>query len=351
MNKILMKGNIALCEGAIIAGCQAYFGYPITPQSEIPAHMSKKMVELGRVFIQAESETAAASMLLGAAACGARAMTSSSSPGISLKQECISFLAACELPSVIVNVQRGGPGLGNIASAQGDYFQSVKGGGHGGYKLVVLAPHSAQEMYDLTILAFDLADKYRTPVLILSDGTIGQMMEPVTIHDKININSYDKNWALRGCGASKSKNIHSLSLDAANLEQLNLRLNDKFETIHKNEARFEELNLQDAQVVFVAYGISARIAKSALRMARAQGLKAGLIRPITLSPFPDKIISQTAKNGVKFLAIELSLGQMVEDVRLAVNGKCEVDFIGRAGGMLVTPEDIIKKVKDMLSKK
>lgn len=348
-NKILMKGNIALCEGAIAAGCKAYFGYPITPQNEVPAHMSKRMVELGLVFLQAESELAAINMVLGASAAGKRAMTSSSSPGISLKQEGISYIAGCELPAVIANVQRGGPGLGNISGSQSDYFQSVKGGGHGDYRTMVLAPYSVQEMYDLTYKSFGLAEKYRMPVLILSDGVVGQMMEPVEIMTDESSKVEDgrntiKDWALDGCKGREPRAVHSLLMGEGALEKHNWNLKNKHDTIKANEVQCETYGLDDAQIILVAFGISARVAKSAMRNARALGKKVGFIRPVTLWPFPEKIISDAAKSGRKFLVIEMNLGQMVEDVRLAVSGKCPVEFYGRPGGGMVTEEELLEKI-------
>ncbi|MCL2334823.1 MAG: 3-methyl-2-oxobutanoate dehydrogenase subunit VorB [Endomicrobia bacterium] len=343
--KELVKGNIALCEGAIAAGVKAYFGYPITPQNEVPSYMSRKMVELGRVFIQAESELAAANMVLGAAVSGARAMTSSSSPGISLKQEAISYMAGMQLPALIVNVQRGGPGLGNIAGAQSDYFQAVKGGGHGDYRVIVLAPNSAQEMYEMAYDAFDLAEKYRTPVMILSDGVVGQMMEPVEFNRPGKKEFEPKDWCLNGCKGREPLSVQSLLMQEGALEQHNIKLQAKYKTIEQNEVKIETYKTEDAKVIIVAYGISSRIAKSAVKLARKEGIKAGLLRPKTLWPFPSEAITALAKNGVKFLAVELSHGQMVEDVRLAVNGKCPVEFLGKAGGGIVTEQEIVQKLR------
>lgn len=346
--KQLIKGNIALCEGAIAAGCMAYFGYPITPQNEVPAHMSKRMVELGRVFLQAESELAAVNMVLGAAVTGARAMTSSSSPGISLKQEGISYLAGCEIPSVIVNVQRGGPGLGNIAGSQADYFQAVKGGGHGDYRMPVLAPYSVQEMYDFAILAFDLADKYRTPVMILSDGVVGQMMEPADISAAPpKIKPYDKSWVLDGAKGRPARSVKSLLMTEGDLETHNLDLAKKFDAIKDAEVRYEAFNTEDADIILVAYGLSARVAKAAMKIARGQGKKVGFIRPITLWPFPEKVISDSTKTGRQFLVVEMNLGQMVEDVRLAVNGKCPVHFYGRSGGGSVNEDELLEHISKL----
>jgi len=355
--RILMKGNEAISEGAIAAGCQAYYGYPITPQNEIPAYMAKRMVELGRIFLQAESELAAINMVFGSAVAGARAMTSSSSPGISLKQEGISYLVGCELPAVIVNVQRGGPGLGNISGAQGDYFQATKGGGHGDYKVIVLAPYSVQEMYDLTYLAFDLADKYRNPVIILTDGVLGQMLEPVVLHSKEQraMSNEVKDWILDGCKGREPRKIRSLLMAEGALEEHNWKLNEKYSKIKKNEVLYEVYNLDDAKIVLVAFGIAARVCKGAMNIAWEKGLKVGMIRPITLWPFPEKIIADTVKRlcstayplhrSPAILVVEMNLGQMVEDVKLAVNGKVPVEFYGRPGGGLVTKEEILERIE------
>ncbi len=346
--KVLVKGNIALCEGAIAAGLKSYFGYPITPQNEVPAYLSRKMVEIGRVFVQAESEIAAANMVLGAAVTGARAMTSSSSPGISLKQEAISYMAGMQLPALIVNVQRGGPGLGNISGAQSDYFQAVKGGGHGDYKLIVLAPNSAQEMYEMAYDAFDTAEKYRTPVMILADGVIGQMMEPVDFNKPEKKEFSEKEWCLNGCKGREPRSVQSLLMKDGVLEKHNIKLQEKYKKIAENEVKYEAYNTDDAGVIITAYGISSRIAKSAVKLARKEGIKAGLFRPITLWPFPSGAIASLAKPGVKFLSVELSHGQMIEDVRLAVNGKCHVEFLGKAGGGIVTEQEILSKIKELV---
>ena len=345
-NKILMKGNIALCEGAIAAGVKGFFGYPITPQNEIPAHMSKRLPELGRVFLQAESEIAAINMVLGATTTGYRAMTSSSSPGISLKQEGISYIAGLELPAVIVNVQRGGPGLGNIAGSQADYFQSTKGGGHGDYRLLVLAPNSAQEMYDFGYLAFDLAEKYRNPVLILSDGIVGQMMEPVVLDKKIKEPpKLNEKWVLDGAKGRPPRFLRSLMMEEGVLEEHNWHLKEKYDRITKNETRCEETDTKDADIILVAFGISSRAAKSAVKSARKKGIKAGLIRPITLWPFPTDALRAAAKPGRKFLTVEMNLGQMVEDVRLAVCDKCPVELLSLPGGSVINEIDVLKKIQ------
>ena len=344
--KILMCGNDACGEGAVLAGCKFYAGYPITPQNELTAYMAKRMNETGGVFIQAESELAAINMVFGAAAAGVRAMTSSSSPGVSLKQEGISYLAGCELPCVIVNMQRGGPGLGNIAPAQGDYFQSVKGGGHGDYKVIVLAPSSAQELLEFTFLAFDLADKYRNPTLILGDGLLGQMMEPVQlpgVNDQAA--SVAKSWALTGCKGRPPRIIKSLFLGEGALEEHNKKLQEKYRQAKETEVRVESHYLKDSEIVIVAYGSAARIARASVEMARSKGLKVGMIRPITLWPFPEKLIGDTCNTAKKFLVVEMSSGQMVEDVRLAVNGRAKVDFYGRMGGGIPTESEILEKIE------
>ena len=355
MKKILMSGNEAIAEGAIQAGCYFYAGYPITPQNELIAYMAKHLPEAGRVFIQAESELAAINMVFGAAVAGVRAMTSSSSPGISLKQEGISYLAGAELPAVIVNIMRGGPGLGNIAPSQSDYFQATRSGGHGDYHSLVLAPCSVQEAYDMMGLAFDLADKYRNPVILLGDGMLGQMMEPVLVQSsefrvhskKLRTTNYElrtKPWALTGCKGRKPNIIRSLYLKEGVLEQLNLTLQKKYKTIQEKEQRAESLFLDDAKIILVAYGTMARIATAVVKRLRERGKKIGFIRPITLWPFPEKIFTQNLRPKIKYLVIEMSYGQMLEDVKLAVNGKAPVEFFGRAGGGIPTEEEIVKKV-------
>jgi 2-oxoglutarate ferredoxin oxidoreductase subunit alpha len=332
-----MNGNDAIGEGAILAGCDAYFGYPITPQNELTAYMATHMPERGRVFIQAESELAAINMVFGAAAAGKRAMTSSSSPGISLKQEGLSFLAAAELPAVIVNVQRGGPGLGNIAPSQADYFQAVKGGGHGDYHLIVLAPASVQEMHDLTVQGFALADRYRTPVMILTDGRLGQMMEPLALRQGQDPARPAKPWALTGAKGRPANMIRTLLLDDGMLERRNLQLQRKFQNIRENLVEYEEIETGDCDVLLVAYGTSARIAKSALHKARARGLKAGMLRPLTLWPYPYARIRELAAGLKGILVVEMSAGQMLEDVRLAAGDRAPVLFEGRMGGAV--PEE------------
>ena len=346
MSKILlMKGNEALAEAAIIAGCRHYFAYPITPQNEIPAYLSRRMPEVGGTFLQAESELAAISMVLGAAAGGVRTMTSSSSPGMALKQEGISYIAGSELPCVLVNVMRGGPGLGAIAGAQGDYFQATRGGGNGDYRTIVLAPGSAQELADFTIDAFDLADEYRIPVLILADGYIGQMSEPVVLPEPTG-KTFKKPWALTGAKGRSKNIIASMKLipDTA-LEEHNLHLQEKYDLISENVRRIETYHTDDAEWLIVAYGTAARIARKAVDRLRAEGVKAGLFRPLSLWPFPDRELYELARNAGKVLTVEMSLGQLVEDVKLSVNGAVEVDLYGRAGGAVPALDDIIERIK------
>jgi len=341
-NKILMSGNEAIAEGALCAGCTFYAGYPITPQNELIGYMALHMQERGGVFIQAESETAAINMVFGASAAGARAMTSSSSPGVSLKQEGISYIAGAELPAVIVNIMRGGPGLGNIWPGQSDYFQATRGGGHGDYRCIVLAPASVQECFDLMRSAFDMADKYRNPVLILGDGMLGQMMEPLKVQSlKVKGQKFKKPWALTGCAGRKPNVVKSFFMNEGDLEKINLKLQEKYKVIQQKEERWQDYLVKDAQVVLVAYGSMARIAKSAVEALRAKGKKVGLIRPITLWPFPRGAFKKLRN---KYLVIEMSYGQMLEDVQLAVNGKKSVEFIGRAGGGVPAEEAIIAKV-------
>ena len=345
--KILMKGNEAIGEAAIRAGCHHYFGYPITPQSELTAYMAKKLLKMeNAAFVQAESEIAAINMVYGSASTGARAMTSSSSPGISLKQEGISYIACSEIPCVIVNMQRGGPGLGDIQPSQQDYFQATKGGGHGDYHLIVLAPSSVQELVDLTMDAFDLADKYTNPAMILGDGLLGQMMEAVEFKERSKVELPDKSgWTLTGCKGRKHRYVVSFDLDPNILEQWNLKIEKKYNLLKEKEVRYEALNLENADLVIVAYGIVARIAKTVIQLAKKEGINIGLIRPITLYPFPEKIIAETAGKVKKILTVEMSLGQMVEDVRLAVNGKAKVNFYGRPGGVIPSPQEILEEAK------
>lgn len=347
--KVLMKGNEALAEAAIRAGCRHFFGYPITPQTEVAAYMAKKLPKIGGTFLQAESEIAAINMVLGAASAGVRAMTSSSSPGISLKSEGISYLAGCDLPALIVNVQRGGPGLGGIQPSQADYWQATKATGHGDFHILVFAPSTVQEAVDLVSLAFDLADKYRMPAMIFSDGMLGQMMEPVVLPDKIENPPIEKPWATDG---HKNKRVHnitnSLFLDPNKLEYTVDKRFERYAVIKKEEQRAEEYMTEDAELVLVAYGASSRICRSVVNTARQEGLKVGMIRPITLWPFPEKYIDKAASTAKAFLTVEMSMGQMVEDVRLVVNGRKPVYFKGRTGGIIPTPDEVLTEVKAIL---
>ena len=342
----MMKGNEAIAEAAVQAGCRYYFGYPITPQSEIPEYMSRRLPEVGGVFLQAESEIAAINMVYGAAGAGARAMTSSSSPGIALKQEGISYIAGAQLPCVVVNIVRGGPGLGSIQPAQSDYYQATRGGGHGDYRVVVFAPASVQEAVELTQRAFDVADQYRMPAMILGDGVIGQMMEPVEMPEYKPRPLPKKDWAATGWdGKSRPRAvINSLYIEADRCEELNLALKKQYEEIAKNECMVEEQYMDDAEYVIAAYGTTARIALTAIRQARAQGVKAGLIRPITLWPFPGEAFARAAQKAKKFLTVEMSLGQMVDDVRIAVNGARPVEFYGRTGGVIPGVGEITRQI-------
>ncbi|MCX6094565.1 MAG: 3-methyl-2-oxobutanoate dehydrogenase subunit VorB [Candidatus Bipolaricaulota bacterium] len=342
----LLRGNEAIAEAAIRAGCMCYFAYPITPQAELLEHMARNMPRLGRTFIQAESEVAAISMVYGAASAGVRTMTSSSSPGISLKQEGISYLAGSNLPSVIVNVVRGGPGLGNIAPSQCDYFQATKGGGHGDYHMIVLGPSTVPEAAQLTTLAFDLADLYRTPVMILADGLLGQMLEPVELPEPIDPASLPrKEWAATGAAGRDPNIILSFDLGPDNLKRMNEALQAKYREIRKREIRYEESDVADADLVIAAYGSTARIAKSALQMARAEGLKVGLFRPITLWPFPYDALRAVADHVDTVLTVEMSAGQMWEDVRLAVAERAKTPFYGEMGGVVPTPRSILNEVR------
>lgn len=351
MAKELWKGNEAVAEAAIKAGCRFFFGYPITPQNEIPEYMAMKLPQIDGCFLQAESEVAAINMVYGAAGAGARVMTSSSSPGISLKQEGITYIAGAELPCVIVNMVRGGPGLGSIQPAQSDYFQACKGGGHGDYRLIVLAPASVQEAVDLVQEAFDIADQYRNPVMVLGDGMMGQMMEPVEFKEVKKRNLPEKTWATVGTKGKRKPNIiNSLFIESADCEKHNIDLFNKYAEVEKNEVRVDTYNLEGAEIVFVAYGTTARIVKNAINSLAKEGIKAGLIRPITLWPYPYKAIEEAAgKASVKaFMSVEMSMGQMVEDVKLGVNGKKPVYFYGRTGGMFPTPKAIAEEAKKIL---
>ena len=353
MPKVLMRGNHIVAEAAVRAGCRYYFGYPITPQNEIPEYMSERLSNLeGGVFIQAESEIASIHMVIGASMAGGRAMTSSSGPGISLKQEGISFLSGLELPAVIVNMTRGGPGLGNIAPAQSDYFQATRGGGHGDYRTIVFGPSSGQELADLTFNAFDLADKYRIPVVILGDGMLGQMMEPVEFPPEVPIKKLPhKDWTLTGAKGRPSRIIRSLILDPIDEEEHNWKLMRKYEKIAKEELRWETYATDDAKMIVVAFGTAARIAKGAIKRVREQGLKVGLIRPISLWPFPFKVIKEFSKKIKYFNVFEMNMGQMVEDVKLALDGAGEIHFYGRPGGIIPTPLEISRVISSQYYQK
>ena len=353
MNEVrLMKGNEAAAEAAILAGCDAYFGYPITPQSEIIEYLSDQGRKRGMIVMQVESEVAAINMIYGASGAGARAMTTSSSPGISLMQEGLSYIACAELPCLLININRGGPGLGTIQPSQGDYFQAVKGGGHGDYHLIVLAPASVQEMADFVYLGFDLADKYRNPVLILADGALGQMMEKVIFPDyDPKKHKVPKPWASTGKTPDRPPNvITSLHLQSEDMEKINLHLQEKYRKIEKNEVRYELISTEDAEYLLVAYGLSARICQRAIEIGRQQGIKVGLLRPISLYPYPYEILNKLADNVRGVLVVEMNAGQMVEDVRLGVNGKIPVDFYGRMGGIIPTPEETLAALRKIINK-
>ena len=346
-DKVLMKGNETIAEAAIMAGCRHYFGYPITPQTEVAAYMAKRMPKIGGVFLQAESEVSAINIVIGVAATGKRVMTSSSSPGISLKAEGLSYLAGCDLPALIVNVQRGGPGLGGIQPSQSDYFQATRGSGHGDFHMIVLAPASVQEMADLTFRGFDLAEKYRTPVMLLADGTLGQMMEPVSLEPR-EVAGYDKSWAVTGTDMARPHNIvNSLCLNPEELETLNIERFRRYATIEEQEPLYESYMMEDAEYCVVAFGIAARVAKNAIAAARAEGIRVGLIRPITLWPFPKRALLEAAGQVKAFLSVELSMGQMIEDVELAIRCSRPVSLCNRAGGMIPTPEQVLDSIKSL----
>lgn len=347
MAKVLMKGNEAVAKAAIEAGCKYFFGYPITPQNEIPEYMAREMPKVGGVFLQAESEVAAINMVYGAAGAGARVMTSSSSPGIALKQEGISYIAGAELPAVIVNMMRGGPGLGGIQPSQADYFMSTRGGGNGDYRHIVYAPATIQEAVDMTMEAFEVADYYRMPVMVVGDGMIGQMMEPVEFNPPAKRELEEKTWASVGTkGLRKPNVINSLYLEAQELEDHNIRLEKKYEEIIEKEARWEDYKIEDADIILVAYGTTARIAKNAAEDLRKEGIKAGVIRPMTLWPFPNKAFENL--NCKALLTVEMSMGQMVEDVKTAVEFKHPVHFVGRVGGMIPEPVMIVDKAREIM---
>jgi len=349
--RVLMQGNEALAQGAIDAGCRHFFGYPITPQNRIGDYMAERMPRVGGVFLQAESELAAANMVYGASAAGARAMTASSSPGISLKQEAISYMAECELPAVIANIARGGSGLGNIAAAGSDYFQTVKGGGHGDYRTIALAPWSVQEMYDLARLAFDLADTYRTPVIILADAIQGLMMEPMTITEPpIDPATLPpKRWATTGAKGRPKNLINSLYIVPEVLERVNLRIQARHDEAARKEMRWQEIDTDGAELAVVAFGTAARVCQTALERLADKRVRVGMLRPITLWPFPYGPVRRLAERVRRILVVELSLGQMVEDVRLAVEGHCPVHFFGRSGGIIPTPAEVVAEVERLLS--
>ena len=343
-DKVLMKGNEAIAEAAIIAGCRHYFGYPITPQTEVAAYMAKKMPKIGGVFLQAESEIAAINMVYGVSSAGKRVMTSSSSPGISLKGEGLSYLAGSDLPALVVNVQRGGPGLGGIQPSQSDYFQATRGGGHGDYHMIVLAPSSVQEMAELTVKGFELADKYRMTSMILADGTMGQMMEPVALDLHVEPEP-EKPWATTGTKMARKHNIvNSLSLVPEELEQLNFARYERYKEVEANECRFEEYRMDDAEICVAAFGIAARVSKNAVDEARRQGVKVGMIRPITLWPFPVAPFAKAADHVKTFISVELSMGQMIEDVKLATECRRPVTLCNRVGGMIPDPEQVLAAI-------
>jgi 2-oxoglutarate/2-oxoacid ferredoxin oxidoreductase subunit alpha len=347
---LLMKGNEAIAEAALRAGCQGYFGYPITPQSEILEYLSQHGEKRGMTVLQAESEVASINMIFGAAGAGARVMTSSSSPGISLMQEGLSYIACAELPCLVVNINRGGPGLGTIQPSQGDYFQAVKGGGHGDYKLLVLAPATVQEMADLVFDGFDLADKYRNPVMILADGALGQMMEKVSFREYDPSKRVKHTWTTTGMNGRKERNIiTSLHIQPEQMEKINQHLQKKYCRMQDNEVRYQEVHTEDAEYLLVAYGLSARISHKTVQLARQKGIKAGLLRPITLFPFPILQLAKLAKQVRAMLTVEMNAGQMYEDVRLAVNGKVPVEFYGRMGGIIPTPEEVLGRLEYMVT--
>ncbi len=350
LKKKFVKGNEAVAMAAIEAGLRCYFGYPITPQSDIPEYLSRELPKTGGTFIQAESEIASINMVLGASATGVRTMTSSSGPGISLKQEGISYMAGSELPCVIVDIMRSGPGLGGIDASQADYHQATKGGGHGGYRIIVLAPNSVQEMYDLTMLAFDLSDLYRIPAMVLADSVLGQMKESITPNPYISIPLPPKDWAVRGTGGGKQNIVKSLYLGDGEMEAFHWKMHARYKELAEKESRWEEYETSDADLVIAAFGVTSRIVRTAVEMARAEGIKVGLFRPITLFPFPEKAIASLSSRCKLWLTVELSTGQMVDDVRLSVARDAEVCFYGRPPGMgsLPTPEELLNQIKKQI---
>lgn len=345
MTKELIKGNVAMAEAAVRAGLEAYFGYPITPQTEVLEHLARRMPELGRAFVQAESEVAAINMVYGAACTGVRVMSSSSSPGMSLMQEGISYIAGTEIPAVLINVMRGGPGLGNIAPAQSDYFQAVHGGGHGDYHPIVLAPASVQEAIDLTVLSFDLAEKYRNLVFVLADGSVGQMMEPAELPEMRPVVRKEWDWAVGGKGNRERRILSSIYINPALEEVANYRMQKTWQTIQQNEIRYKEYYLDDAEFVVVGFGTAGRVALSAVRMARQKGIKVGLLRPVSVSPFPYAVLDELSKRVAAFLVVEMNQGQMLMDVQLAVKGRIPVEFYGRPGGVVPFPEEIFRELE------
>ena len=351
MTRELWKGNEAIAEASVRAGLEAYFGYPITPQTEILEYLSRRMPELGRAFVQAESELGAINMVYGAACTGVRVMSTSSSPGVSLMLEGVSYIAGTEIPAVLVNVMRGGPGLGNIAPSQGDYNQAVHGGGHGDYQPIVLAPASVQEAIDLTVLSFDLAERYRSICMVILDGSVGQMMEPAQMPEMRSIERKDWDWAVRGKGNRERRILSSIYLNVLEEEKLNLRLLERWKKIQANEVRYKEYFLDDAEFVIVGFGTAGRVALSAVRTARQNGVKVGLLRPITVSPFPHEVIDQLAGRVEAFLVTEMNSGQMLEDVRLAAKGRVPVEFYGRMGGVVPFPDEILQEIERITTSK
>ncbi len=346
-DKVLMKGNEAIAEAAILCGCKHYFGYPITPQTEIAAYMAKRLPKIDGVFLQAESEIAAINMVIGAASAGIRVMTSSSSPGISLKSEGISYLAGCDLPALVVNVQRGGPGLGGIQPSQSDYFQATKSIGHGDFRLIVLAPSSVQEMASLTSKAFDLAEKYRMTAMLLADGTMGQMMEPVALTKGESVET-PKPWALTGTQLKRKHNVvNSLSLIPEELEKMNFERFERYKQVEENECMYEEYLMEDAEICVVGFGIASRVSKNAIDEARKQGIKVGMIRPITLWPFPKAPLLKAADKVKAFISVELNMGQMIEDIELAIRCKKPVHLLNRTGGVIMSPDEVLKKIQEI----
>lgn len=350
MAKILMKGNEAIGAAAIKAGCRHFFGYPITPQNEIPEYMSKEMPKVGGVFVQAESEVAAINMVYGAAGAGARVMTSSSSPGIALKQEGITYIAGAELPAVIVNISRGGPGLGGIQPSQADYNQATRGGGNGDYKLLVYAPANLQEMVDYVQEAFEAADYYRNPVMVIGDGMIGQMMEPIEFKEIVGTRELQpKTWATDGMKGMRKKNIiNSLALDPAELERHNHRLQAKYNEMKEKEVRYELYNMENPEIVLVSYGTTSRIVKNAIVALKEEGIEVGLIRPITLWPFPEKAFTEIPASCKHVMSVEMSMGQMIDDIKISLAGRLPVSFFGRTGGMIPSPEEVVAAVKEVI---